>query len=66
LIVGWVEPTGRANARQMRGFAKPTIQVMGFAALYPSYLLTQSKQPRNVVAILFGKDDRKWMIIRYL
>jgi hypothetical protein len=40
-IVGWVEPTGRANARPMTGSAKPInfasdIKAMGFASLYPS------------------------------
>ena len=41
-IVGWVEPTGRANARPMTGSAKPINafgEVMGFAALNPSYAI---------------------------
>jgi hypothetical protein len=41
--VGWVEPTGRANARPMTGSAKPISSVvadteaMGFTAFNPSY-----------------------------
>ena len=37
--VGWVEPTGRANARPMINYAKPITfagPLMGFARLNPS------------------------------
>ena len=46
VTVGWVEPTGRADARPMTGSAKPIIcqrlRLMGFAALYPSYIVERN------------------------
>jgi hypothetical protein len=49
--VGWVEPTGRANARPMTGFAIPitfvAAEAMGFAALNPSYELIATASKRR-------------------
>jgi hypothetical protein len=49
---GWVEPTGRANARPMTGFAKPInwpqMKAMGFASLNPSYALLEGRMMLGV------------------